>query len=117
MTKIVYNDCFGGFSLSDKAILRYAELKNLKLYCESDHGLTNYWLDPPIENRRYFDDRDINRADPILIQVIEELGKAAEGSSAGLKFRDLPPGTRYRIDENYGRESVVTIDEYDWQTA
>ena len=30
--KVVINDCFGGFSLSHEAIMRYAELKGIKLY-------------------------------------------------------------------------------------
>lgn len=29
--KVVINKCYGGFSLSEKAILRYAEIKNINL--------------------------------------------------------------------------------------
>jgi hypothetical protein len=32
MTKIVYNACHGGFGLSEAAILRYAEIKGIKLW-------------------------------------------------------------------------------------
>ena len=32
MTKIVINDCFGGFGLSPKALKRYAELKGKECY-------------------------------------------------------------------------------------
>ena len=30
--KVVINDCYGGFGLSHKAVMRYAELKGIKLY-------------------------------------------------------------------------------------
>jgi hypothetical protein len=30
MTKVAYNACYGGFSLSHKAIMRYAELKGIR---------------------------------------------------------------------------------------
>jgi len=30
--KVVINDCFGGFNLSHKAVMRYAELKGINLY-------------------------------------------------------------------------------------
>ena len=30
--KVVINACYGGFGLSHKAIMRYAELKGFKLY-------------------------------------------------------------------------------------
>lgn len=32
MTKIVYNTNYGGFGLSDAAIMRYAEIKGITLY-------------------------------------------------------------------------------------
>ena len=53
----------------------------------------------------------------ILAQVVEELGDAASGRFAKLKIRELPAGTKYRIDEYDGNESVVTMDEYEWSVA
>jgi len=97
VTKIVYNDCFGGFSLSEQAAARYAEIKGLSA--------------PP----RYGEPED--RADPALVQVVEELGDAANGTCASLAIRELPAGTLYRIDEYDGNESVVTQDEYEWSVA
>lgn len=32
MNKIVYNSCFGGFSLSKKATQRYADIKGIRLF-------------------------------------------------------------------------------------
>jgi hypothetical protein len=138
MTKIVYNACYGGFSLSREAIMRYAEIKGIKLYTDKTHGFTHYYLCPPEEydrinkeesanpvspgrfersNNLYFSDRDFERNDPILVQVVEELGDKANGSCAKLRIAEVPAGTLYRIDEYDGFESVETKDSYEWNVA
>jgi hypothetical protein len=138
MTKIVYNGCYGGFSLSNEAIMRYAEIKGITLYSEKDSMFTHYYLCPPEEFKRlqdedeanpvsvgrydrsnamYFSDRNIDRADPALAQVVEELGDRANGMCARLCIEDVPAGTLYRIDEYDGYESVMTQDTYEWKVA
>ena len=143
MTKIVYNACFGGFSISDAAIKRYAEIKGIKLYPETgkfDH--VTYWTVPEdrrpgelegeawrnatqeqriAHNKSYGDhtigSREFERNDPVLVQVVEELGDAANGMCAKLRIAELAPGTPYRIDEYDGSETVATLDSYEWKTA
>ena len=44
--KVVINACYGGFGLSEKAVMRYAELKGLTLYPERSPLYTTYWLVP-----------------------------------------------------------------------
>jgi len=138
MTKIVYNACYGGFSLSHEAIMRYAEIKGITLYTNKKYGFTNYYLCPPEEydrinaeeqakpaspgrfirsNEMYFSDRNVERNDPVLVQVVEELGDAANGRCAKLRIAEVPAGTMYRIDEYDGFESVETKDSYDWKVA
>lgn len=145
MAKIAYNRCYGGFSLSHEAYLRYAEIKGIKVYPEKgDYGLWTYWTVPEDErngimstkefmaepdfekrktsNRLYAEktldgSREISRHDPALIQVIEELGDRANGHCAELAITELPSGTAYRIDEYDGRESVETNDSYEWTIA
>ena len=39
--KVVINKCFGGFGLSEKAILRYAELKGLTVWPKKDKKFIN----------------------------------------------------------------------------
>ena len=95
MTKIVYNACFGGYGLSEAAIMRYADITGAM-------GFSVY---------------DIERTDPALVQVVEELGEAANGRSAALRIVELPAGTLYRIDEYDGVESVMTQDDYEWSVA
>jgi hypothetical protein len=97
MTKIVYNACYGGFGLSDEAMMRYCEIK----------GIT--------EETIY--DGDIERTDPVLVQVVEELGDKANGDCAELRIAELPAGTLYRIDEYDGVEQVCTHDDYVWSVA
>ena len=59
----------------------------------------------------------IERTDPALVQVVEELGEAANGMSAALRIAELPAGTLYRIDEYDGSETVMTQDDYNWSVA
>lgn len=96
MAKVVFNTCYGGFSLSTAATKRFAELT----------GRSLQWLGD-----------DLRRDDPALVQVVEELGAAADGRYARLQIKEVPTGTRYRIDEYDGLESVMTVDDYDWSVA
>jgi len=101
--KMVINDDFGGFRLSHKAILRYAEIKGMKLTYSIDDITKNIWkenatIDNPeihkwlhytIIGGEAFCDMDIPRNDPVLIQVVEELGKEANGDCASLKIVEI----------------------------
>jgi hypothetical protein len=100
MTKIVFNACYGGFGLSDKAVARYWEIKGL-----------------PVHDAFTISDIEEDRADPVLVQVVEELGEEVNSWSSKLVIRELPAGTLYRIDEYDGMESVMTQDDYDWSVA
>ena len=139
MTKIVYNACYGGFGLSHEVIMRYAEIKGITLYHTNESGFFNhYYLCPHEEyerlraedetkpigtsryarsNAMYFSPHNIERSDPALVQVVEELGDAADGTHAVLRVIDISAGTRYRIDEYDGLESVMTVDDYEWSVA
>lgn len=113
MTKIVYNNCYGGFGLSKAAIQRYNELAGLGLIYKEDE-LWGYW---ETADGNYWSDRDADRQDPFLIQAIEELGEAANGTYAKLVIDELPAGTLYRIEEYDGMEEIMTQDEYKWSVA
>ncbi len=139
MTKIVYNACYGGFGLSHEAVLRYAEIKGMPLYYNDESGLfTHYYLCPPEEYERlraedetkpigtnryarsntlYFSPNNIERNDPALVQVVEELGDKANTPYSKLRIAEVPAGTLYRIDEYDGSESVMTQDNYEWKMA
>ncbi len=141
---IVFNACYGGFSLSEAAVHRYAEIKGITLYVERDrlHRLPTYWTAPESERGAILDGeewyaasleqrqasneawnnlqlscRDFRRDDPTLVQVVRELGSAANGMCADLKIAEVPEGERYRIDEYDGNERVMTVDDYEWSVA
>jgi hypothetical protein len=66
----------------------------------------------------YFYDHEIeDRTDPILVQVVEELGDEASGDCAELCIHELDRGTRYRIQEYDGSEWVETEYDIEWQVA
>lgn len=114
MKKIVINACYGGFGLLDAATLRYCELKGITVYPEKEKdswGFTSYFLDAP-ENRKKDEyntlrDCDITRDDPVLVQVVEELGKEANGSYSNLKIIEIPEDVSWHIAEYDGYESVA----------
>lgn len=126
MTKVVYNACYGGFGLSDEAMKRYGELKGLNLVYISDEKYQDtgrikfgaWYRDGIKDSEHYVSTYDFERDDPVLVQVVEELGsEKASGEFSKLHIEELAEGTAYRIDEYDGRESVMTMDMYDWKIA
>ena len=83
--KVVINTCFGGFGLSDEALARYNELAGTNL---------KYWS--------YREKRN----NPLLVQVVEELGAKANDTFADLKIVDIPDDVEWYIHEYDGLESV-----------
>lgn len=51
--------------------------------------------------------RNYDRHDPLLIQVIEELGTKANGHCADLRIVEIPDGTDYEISEYDGNEHIA----------
>jgi hypothetical protein len=110
MTKIVYNKCFGGFSLSYEALHMLASLMGVTLYEKVDPRfptLTSFYTSPTFEESTHFSSTDIPRTSPHLVRVVETLGERANGPYADLAICELPEGTRYRISEYDGYESVI----------
>ena len=62
-------------------------------------------------------DWESRRADPLLVQVVETLGRQASDRFAKLEIVEMPVGTKYLIDEYDGIESVVYRDCEIWTTA
>ena len=145
--KIVINNCFGGFSLSPKAIKRLAELQGRECYfyrgmgisdpytpmtleeasntlffmVAFDHPDVNKLFSKPWEecndaerkqrsqlhDKHYLESRPDDRTDPLLIQVVEELGEEASGICAKLKIIEIPDGIAWEISEYDGNEHVA----------
>lgn len=102
--KVVINRCYGGFGLSHEAIMRYAELKGFENFTfEEGKFFSNYYH----VGDEFFYSYNIERNDPVLIQVVEELGENASGHCAELKIIEIPDDIFWEIHDYDGRESVV----------
>ena len=130
--KVAYNACYGGFSLSNLALDKFAEKKGIKLfwYNQEDHGGiykkvydaldgVNRYYNPFMEDMGesfseikkgtfYYASfhEDESRTDKDLIDVIEELGDKASGSCSELSIAEIPDGADFEIDDYDGFESV-----------
>lgn len=106
--KIVINADWGGFGLSDDAIERYAELAGINLISQPNDKYTcTHWYQDQIDDDHYWCEREIARNDARLVQVVEELGEAANGQHARLKVVDVPDDVVWDIEEYDGREHVA----------
>lgn len=112
--KVVINACFGGFSISAKAVRRARELgaewarpgRGCTLYGETFSDGTVY---TPFSQSMPDSGRPEAeyRADPILVRVVEEMGDAANGMCAKLRVVEIPDGVKWTIQEYDGYEHVA----------
>jgi hypothetical protein len=114
MTKVVINQCYGGFGLSAQAKQKYLEIKGVAgvVIKKNDWGNLTAFVD----GEEYYAG-DMDRTDPILVQVVEELGKHANGDFAKLKVVEIGEGVRYRISEYDGNEHIEYADDADWSVG
>jgi len=133
MTKIVINTGTG-FDLTHKAVMRYAELKGIKLTaykynhdknlhekCEDPDSLPDmfegfivYFINTvaeiiPYEHnpKLFFSIYNIDRTDPALIQAVEEL---KDSEHLDLKIVEIPDDVKWEIHEDeMGPECVKEV--------
>jgi hypothetical protein len=110
--KVVINRCYGGFGLSDDAIMRYAELKGINLVMEpSDSKImgATFYVDGIKDDEHYFSYYDLSndRTDPFLIQVVEEMGDKVNGFASELHIVEVPEEVEWTIEEYDGIEWVA----------
>lgn len=105
--KVVINSCYGGFSLSERAIELLFDKKGWTLVKKVlDSSFTSYYKDS-IEEDNYFYEGDIDRNDPELVAVVEELGDEANGWAAELKIIDIPNDVKWYNEEYDGLEWIA----------
>lgn len=131
--KIVINSCYGGFGLSPKAERRYLELKGHEsyFYKQSKYNYADNTIEftrvDDIEDvpdlffycttrdqgkiisdypKDVFHCRNLERSDPILVQVVEELGAESFGKCASLEVVEIEKGHWFKIDEYDGFEGI-----------
>jgi hypothetical protein len=98
--EVVYNGVYGGFSLSKEAAdLIATRLKEAGR--DSDPGCEEDWHPCGMY-------RALDRADPILVSVVKELGAKANGPHSFLAIEKLPEEWKgcYAIEEYDGNECV-----------
>ena len=104
MKKIVINNDWGGFSLTDEQMEQYNNLSGLGLVFtpakESSWAYAGSWHTASGE---YFSDRDIDRDDPHLVAVVEGL----DGEDHSLKVVEIPDDVKWHIAEQDGNEWVA----------
>ena len=86
--KIVINKKYGGFGLSEEAILLYGDKKGLNIIAKEDERvktITHYYLNE-VKNENLFAEWEIERNDPILVEVVEQLGDLANTGYTKLKI-------------------------------
>lgn len=130
--KVIINKCYGGFGLSHQAEMEYAKRKGIKLYPfiekRDNEGnldfhhfrpykkgkafLIHYATKPLNKDGTYKKEsyyptgRSHKRNDPILVKLVEKMGKKANGIYAELSVVEIPDGIEYKIEEYDGMEWV-----------
>ena len=89
----MYNDQYGGFSFSSEAIEEYNRRKV--------PGASP-------QDEEYFQTHEIDRHDPLMVQICSEMGPKANGMYARIEIEQIPISLAnyYWIEEYDGLESV-----------
>lgn len=108
--KVVYNSCYGGFSLSLEAQELYLKKKgHTPKFNTGKHRWDQHWyVEKPFDSYH----GDLVRHDEHLVEVVEELCAKSSGDCARLSIKEVRGA--YRIDEYDGLETVVESYD-DWQ--
>ena len=93
LIEILYNSCYGGWGISDKA---------LELYKLRNDDLENLCIS------NVFCDELLDRTDPILIQIFNELGDKINTKCSKIKIKKIPKIYKnyYSISEYDGKERI-----------
>jgi len=85
--RVVINDCYGGFGLSEEAFDKYKEMAG---------------IDDP--NFLYY---EISRDDNYLVKIVKDMGDLANGPCSKLKIVEIPADVDWIIQEYDGIEWVA----------
>jgi len=106
---VVINSEHGGFSVSRVAELAYLE-RTGTAYTFQDREDRDATLSNGqyiMVNDQHWDGRTIKRDDPVLVDIVREMGEAADGDYARLKIVPLPADVDWTIAEYDGQEWVA----------
>lgn len=129
MTKVVVNRCYGGFNLSHEAILKLIEYgmpvyHDWEPYDSNERPEVHIVRNPTwkgkhsaFEKQYYISHirhRMALRTHPLVVKVVEELGKKADGFCAGLEIRDVPREPDELVIEEYDGLEWVSEKHETW---
>lgn len=115
--QVVINRCHGGFGLSWDAQVAYLDRAGIAYTLEnreSRDDTSRYGQRIKLASGNDFYDREIQRDDPILIALVKEMGKDANGQFANLRVVKVPGDVKWHVDEYDGLEWVAE-DHRTWQ--
>ena len=105
--KVVINKGFGGFDLSDAQLEQYLILKGIAYDKRTtEFGWSNYYKQGTEEHVGVW---DMDRSDPVLVQVVEQTVEQDSDWSDGLKVVEIPDGVDWQIGEYEGNEWVAEV--------
>ena len=106
---VVINTCHGGFGLSLDAQRAWLDRSGIPYTTEprNDRHSTQRWGPHILVNGQHWSDRMIPRDDPVLVQIVQEMGAASWGDHAKLKIVRIPADVEWQIDDYDGSEWVA----------
>ena len=116
--KVVINNCYGGFGLSDEAYEWLIKNKGWTTTTLGEDGqpidkVAKLWIsddDSSLMWNKYYpinSERDEPfRCNPDVVEVIETLGEKADGKCASLKVIEIPDDISWYVSEYDGMETI-----------
>ena len=107
--RVVINAMHGGFGLSHPAKIRYLTRSGIAFTLEEQLDRDTQYKKGPLimVNGQEYWDRNIDRDDPVLVQLVQQMGADANGEHATLKIVEIPADVEWQIDEYDGAEWVA----------
>ena len=95
MSKVVFNNNWGGYGLPEEVLKEYCRREGI------DYSEDSHWS---LEDA-------IPRHDPVLVEIVENYLKTENST---LSIEDIGDADRYHIEEYDGWETVRTVDTTHW---
>lgn len=109
--KVVINRCFGGFGLSHEAIMKYSAVSGIPIIAVEREPKSSWcpytYYTGSVADENYWSEYQIDRTDPSLVKVVEQMGEASWGDCAELSVVEIPDGVSWHIDEYDGIEHIA----------
>jgi hypothetical protein len=106
---VVINAEHGGFSVSRAAEVAYLERTGTAYTFQDreDRAATLSKGQYIMVNDQYWNGSTIKRDDPVLVDIVREMGEAADGPLASLRVVQLPADVDWQVEEYDGQEWVA----------